>query len=202
MFSVIDRMLFPDFVNVVEVDNRYVYPIFKNGSTTMLKSDNARVLTPTEVRDLELIDVYIREPYERFLSGVLTYCKEYDLDTLQASKIINKVYFVDNHFCPQLFWVLNLKRFTNADIRVNSIGSLPANSKLQNKQTGYNQLDKLFSSNTDLKFHLELDYVLYENYMGQVVAIDKILNTLKSNYAGLYDQTFGCTKTIMTDLGI
>jgi hypothetical protein len=202
MFSVIDRMLFPDFVNVVEGDNHYVYPIFKNGSTTMLKSDNARVLTFSEIRDLELIDVYIREPYERFLSGVLTYCNEYDLDPLQASKIINKVYFVDNHFCPQLFWVLNLKRFTNADIRINNLDNLPANKKLQNKQTGYDHLDKLFSNNIDLKFHLELDYVLYENHMGQVVSVNRILETLKSNYADLYNQTFGYTKTIMADLGI
>lgn len=195
-------MLFPNFVNVVEVNDRYVYPIFKNGSTTMLKSDNARVLTPTEIRDLELIDVYIREPYERFLSGILTYCKEYDIDPAQAAKIINRVHFLDNHFCPQLFWVLNLKRFTNADIRINNLDNLPTNKKLQNKQTGYDQLNKLFLDNIDLKFHLELDYVLYENHMDQIVSVDGILETLKSNYADLYNQTFGYTKTIMADIGI
>ena len=204
MFTIIDRMLFPDFVKVVKANDKFVYPIFKNGSTTMLKDNSFTLLTPSEVQDLEIVDVYIREPYERFVSGVMTYCNEYDLNCEQAAKIINRVYFIDNHFCPQLFWVLNLKRFTNAKIRINNISDLPEskNISLRNKNNDYSNVSALFDKNSDLKFYLELDCVLYENCMNKTVSIEEILHILQTNYTDLYNQTFGYTKEIVTNLDI
>ena len=52
MLSQIDTLLFPDECEVLEVDNnRYVFPIHKNGSTSLHKS-GFRTLTLEEIKKL------------------------------------------------------------------------------------------------------------------------------------------------------
>ena len=197
--------MFPDFVRIVQLnDGRIVYPIFKNGSTAIFKELGAKEYDLSTISDLDIVDVFIREPYHRFLSGVTTYCADKGLDVEQASSIINDVYFIDNHFSPQLFWIINLHRFTNAKIRINNLSTLPrvTNTDYANAQTGYKDLDQLFKDNSGLKYHIELDCVLYENLMGQTVTFDQIMETLRINYTDLYNQTFGYTKQIMLSLDI
>ena len=70
MLSQIDTLLFPDECEVLEVDNnRYVFPIHKNGSTS-LHNSGFRKLTLDEVRELSLVEVFVRDPIARYISGV------------------------------------------------------------------------------------------------------------------------------------
>ena len=197
MLSYLDKKLFPTHIQVVELyDGRNVYLIHKNGSTT-LNSIKKRSLHTSEISQLEIIDIFVRDPYQRFLSGVMTYAKKIDVTVTELSKIINDVHFINNHFSPQLFWVINLQRFTKATIRINNLVTLTdITTTNKNKQLEYNELDIHFKHNSNLKYYLELDYVLFENYMNQTVTFVDILTTLQSNYTELYNDTFGYSKLI------
>jgi hypothetical protein len=197
MLSYLDKKLFPDHIQVVELcDGRNVYLIHKNGSTT-LNSIKKRNLTTDEISRLEIIDIFVRDPYQRFLSGVMTYAKKIDVNVTDLSKIINDVHFINNHFSPQLFWVINLQRFTKATIRINHLDTLTDVTSInRNKQLEYNELDIYFNHNSNLKYYLELDCVLFENFINQTVTFADILTTLQSNYTKLYNDTFGYTKIL------
>jgi len=47
-----------------------------------------------------------------------------------------------------------------------------------------------------LKYYLELDNVLYENFLNKVVTYQDIIDCLQNNYDELYNDTFGYTKKI------
>ena len=72
MFSYIDPILFPDQLKVYELtENQYVYPIYKNASSTIGKIA-IRELNYFEIKKLDKIDIYLRDPFERYVSGVQT----------------------------------------------------------------------------------------------------------------------------------
>lgn len=197
MLSVLDKKLFPPTVQIIELpDSRVVYNIHKNGSS-LLNFGKTRDLNESEIAKLDIVDVFVREPYQRFLTGVSTYAKMIDIDVGELAKVINDVYFINNHFCPQLFWIINLQRFTQAKIRINRISELLNLTKeIVNEGSAYQELDKYFKHNQQLKYYIELDCVLWENFIGQTVSYDDIIHTLKNNYNELYQDTFGYVKEI------
>jgi len=197
MLSFLDKKLFPEHIQVVELyDGRHVYLIHKNGSTT-LNSIKKRNLSTNEISQLEIIDIFVRDPYQRFLSGVMTYAKKINVHVAELSKIINDVHFINNHFSPQLFWVINLQRFTKANIRINHLDTITEITSInKNEQLGYDELDVYFNNNSGLKYYLELDCVLVGNFMNQTVTFADILTTLQSNYTELYNDTFAYSKSL------
>ena len=81
------KLLFPNDVEVLEIipQHQYVYPIFKNGSTSLRKSSYLAV-SNQELKNLTNIEVFVRNPHNRFLSGVQTYIRnlgpKYDSQTV------------------------------------------------------------------------------------------------------------------------
>ena len=68
MFSYIDPLLFPDEIDVLEIsENRHILPIFKNGSSSLYRMNFKKV---QNFQDLKEVEVLVRDPYERFVSGV------------------------------------------------------------------------------------------------------------------------------------
>lgn len=204
MFSIIDKKLFPDSVHLVEIANgNIVFPIFKNGSSTVNAIKNKDVHF-TEIDELQVIDVFIRDPWERFLSGVNTYISCNNLDYNTTAKIINDVGFLNLHFAPQLFWIINLQRFVKSKIRINNLSDLKKYTSLhKHKSQTDNQivhLSKLFEHNQQLKYYIELDLVLYENFMNCVTDFSCIHKTLTTNYNELYTDTIVYSREILNVL--
>lgn len=196
MLSIIDKKLFPDTVELYKLTNGMtVYPIHKNGSSTLREIAVGKVDPSTATT----VDIFVRDPYERFLSGVQTYIIKNNLDMRTTAEIVNQLYFLDNHFCPQLFWVINLARFTDAQIRINHLDTLSSITALHHNQQ-HNTLDDYFKNNTQLKYYLELDCVLYENFLGQTVSQQQIFDTVKSNYPELYNDTVAYSRSILNVL--
>ena len=78
MLSHLDRMLFPDRCEVIEIipSQRYVYIIFKNGysSFNSFKIKNpCRILINQQIQKLNSIDIIIRDPQDRLTSGINTF---------------------------------------------------------------------------------------------------------------------------------
>ena len=72
MLSILDPIIFPDDCLILKSQDHYIYPIFKNGSSS-LKQSGYTVVSPDEYADISEITVFVREPFERYLSGVNTF---------------------------------------------------------------------------------------------------------------------------------
>ena len=57
--------LFNTDCEVVKIKNEYIYPIFKNGSSTIRKNAE-QVYKNNELKKLKEITVYVRDAKERF----------------------------------------------------------------------------------------------------------------------------------------
>lgn len=200
MFSTIDQTLFPDECVVLELPHtRYVYPIFKNGSSSLFKCKDYRVLTKDQLKDLSVVDVYVRDPHERFLTGVQTF-----IENLGASVDKSTVlYFVENylylnrHYTPQIFWLLNLSRYTRAKFHLKPMSMLQEVTAFKdNVSIKDSEIESYFKDKIKVKFFNEVDEVLTVNLINRVVSLEEILFTIKQNYRDLYQEMFGTSLEI------
>jgi hypothetical protein len=192
MLSYIDPILFPDECEVLEVSvDHYVYPIFKNGSSG-LKEKALRTLTTDQVAELGNVNIYVREPFERYVSGVQTYLRyNPNLDRITALTMIDEYLFLNRHFSPQFHWVMNLQRF-NPDIWMTfkSMSDLNDNvDETWNTISRDQTLLDYFKENEKLQFYLLLDKVLVHEFVGQTVKFKQIIKHIKQVHPLLYEET-------------
>lgn len=189
------KLLFPDDVEVLEISpqRRYVYLIYKNGSSSLRKS-SFRAITTQELKHLENIEIFVRDPHDRFISGVQTFIRKlgsgYDKNTVL--QLIAQNLYLNRHFCPQLYWILNLARFTSATLTIRPISELSSLTQYVENQSGVDSevADFFIKNNSKIQFYNEMDEVLTVNLIGKTVTVQEILLTLKENYLELYHDIF------------
>jgi len=194
MLDYLGKILFSDDVEVLEIvpQHRYVYLIFKNGSTSLRKS-NYLAVNNQDLKNLTNIEVFVRNPHDRFLSGVQTYISKFgaEYDTQTILNLISQYLYLDKHFCPQLYWILNLSRFTSAKLTIRPFEELSLITKhMTNQSTPDPQLAEFFKTDPKILYYNEMDEVLTVNLIGKTVTVEEILHTLKENYTELYNDTF------------
>lgn len=131
MLSHLDRIIFPDRCEVIEVipSQRYVYPIFKNGSTTLYwaaREQGWKIKFNEQIRKLDSIDVVLRDPEQRFVSGISTFVQHVlrdnpSLDPATVLWFAKNYLFLNRHYCPQFLWLVNLSRYLDSETRLNFI---------------------------------------------------------------------------------
>jgi hypothetical protein len=207
MFSELDHVIFPDSCEVIEIvpSQHYVYPIFKNGSSSLyktLKKSSWSVIKDRDINDIQCpITVYLRDPKDRFISGINTflYFAKRDglkLDTPTVLWVVKNFLWIDRHFCPQFFWLINLARYSQAPLILKNIkdindvvdinhraGVEPPNDNLLTQLDEYMPWDKL-----ELYFYL--DQILIDK-IGTSVDFAHILQDIKHNHSNLYNDVFG-----------
>lgn len=189
MLSQLDNIIFPDRCDVLEIvpSQRYVYPIYKNGSSSLYNS-GFRLLEHDEIKNIPVIDIYVRDPYDRFVSGVNTFLKQNaNLDRETAIHFITNYLFLNRHFCPQFFWLVNLRRFTDAKVRINSIDSLSEVTDLKFNKNQSLLLDETFA-NEKIHFYLSIDKVLTQDLLGKTVPFKLIVQTIRYRYSDVYKE--------------
>jgi len=195
MLSRIDDIIFPDRCEVIEIEasQRYIYPIFKNGYTSLSEYVQARkckILFNEQIGKLTDINIIIRNPQERFISGVNTYVyntkrdnPHLDLDTI--------IYFVENylflnrHYAPQFSWLVNLTRYANkttTKLHLHGIDLLKEFTPLvlkpnETKLLSAEVIDRL-NNNIHNEMYLRIDNLLL-SLVGQVLTFEEILKYLK-----------------------
>lgn len=204
MFGRLGQILFPDEVEVLEIipQRQYVYPIFKNGSTSLHKSSYLAV-NNQELKNLTNIEVFVRNPHDRFLSGVQTYISQLgaECDSQTVLALISQNLYLNRHFCPQLYWILNLSRFTSAKLTIKPFEELSLiTGHIANQSIPNPKIAEFFKKNSKILFFNEIDEVLTVNLIGKTVTIEEILYTLKENYTELYNDTFKTAKEILNVL--
>jgi hypothetical protein len=199
MLSYLDPLLFPDECDILEVStNRYVYPIFKNGSSSLYES-GFRKLSTQEVAELNEVEILVRDPFDRFVSGVHSYVEylDPDLDRTTALHFINQHIFLNRHFATQFHWLVNLQRYTRAKIKISPMTELASMTDLKfNDKPKYDNIRQQLGQNNKIHFYLQLDKVLTENLLGTTADFQTIVATLKFNYPAVYQEIIERSKTL------
>jgi len=102
---------------VIKANGYTVYPIHRVGFTSLMHAADA-TYTNSEISGLQHIDVLIRDPEERFISGVNEYARQNNYNVLDVYEKVKNQDFVDTHFIPQYFWLMNLYRFFRGEITI------------------------------------------------------------------------------------
>ena len=198
MLSILDPIIFPDDCLILKSQDHYIYPIFKNGSSSLHKN---KVVSPDEYADISEVTVFVREPFERYLSGVNTFVQHnpaYHQETLVH--IISENLFLNRHFCLQFHWLVNLQRFTQALIKLKPISALTQVTDLHRNPSTTKNFREIFENHAKLHFYLALDKVLFYNLIGQTVDFKQILATIKQNYPDTYTEVIERSKQICSVL--
>ena len=102
---------------IIKLPNFYVYPIFKNGRSSITEYQRLKkykCVQDEQIKKItENIVIFLRDPKDRFVSGVHTYLNIFN-DSKIDKNILKKIEdctIVDKHFTPQILWLLHLFKF-------------------------------------------------------------------------------------------
>jgi len=190
MLLSIDESLYPSDCRVLEIApcNLFVFEIFKNASSSLAKTaanTNGRVFVNEEIYELNNITIFVRQPVDRFVSGVQTVCynikKKYpELDENTIMFFLENYLFLDRHILPQFHWLLNLQRFANPNA-IYSIRTFEEIEKISAEQeTPLKTYLKVDVEKNKNNLYLQLDTVLY-NLNGRNLKFNEIVDILKND---------------------
>ena len=178
MKTALDTELFPD-CEVVEMPlhNQWIYLIQKNGSSSLRiqqSRDNLAVCTNSEISTLDFVDVYIREPRDRYINGVNTYLQflkrdHPELDYNTAFWFARRYKFLNTHYLPQFHWIANLSRYLHGDakIRFRNFQNFGKVARINAKPVGVTApsdkfIKTLFNDDANIELWLYLDQILLD----------------------------------------
>lgn len=115
--------LFTTECNVIDIENFTVYPIFRVGWTS-LTSLTKKIYTNKEISNCKKITVLIRNPNDRFISGLNYYCKSNNLNINETHKLVKQGKLIDRHFVPQYMWLLHLYKFYKGPVTIKPFESI------------------------------------------------------------------------------
>ena len=197
MRTTLDTELFPDLCEVVEIPlhNQWVYLIQKNASSSLRlqqAKDNLAVFANDRIRALNYVDVYIRNPRARYVSGVNTYLQHLqrdhpELDLSTAFWFAKQYKFLNTHYLPQFHWLANLSRYLRTDtkIRIRNFKDFGAitdfKSRAEVTPPSQDFVTKLLKDNHSIELWLYLDQILLD-LAGQEFTWSELLDYYQSNH--------------------
>jgi len=191
MLSYIDPILFPDECEVLEIaPNHYVYNIFKNGSSS-LRESGFRKLSLQEVATLTHVDIYVREPFDRYVGGVQKYLEDLDLkyDRATVLLMVQEFLFLNRHFALQFHWLVNLRRHCDPAITIRPLRELGLlTTETRHVMDRDPTLIDYFRTHDRLWYYLQLDKALFQDLIGQTVYFKDILDCIQNQYPSVYHE--------------
>ena len=202
MRTALDTELFPDPCEVVEMPlhNQWVYLIQKNGNSSLRLQqarDNLAMYANDQIRALDHVDVYIRNPRIRYVSGVNTYLQHLqrdhpELDSSTAFWFAKRYKFLNSHYLPQFHWLANLSRYLRSDTKIRirdfenfgDITDIQFRSKVVPPTKDF--VTELLKDDHNLELWLYLDQVLM-NLAGQEMTWFQLLDHYHTNHKHIID---------------
>jgi hypothetical protein len=202
MRTALDTELFPDPCEVVEMPlhNQCVYLIQKNGNSSLRLQqtrDNLVVFANDQIRALDHVDVYIRNPRARYVSGVNTYLQHLqrdhpELDFSTAFWFAKRYKFLNTHYLPQFHWLANLSRYMRSDAKIRirdfrDFGSI-TDFRYRAEITAPTEqfVSDLLQDDMDLELWLYLDQILL-NLAGQAYTWTELLEHYQRNHKNIIE---------------
>lgn len=204
MFTRLDDILFPNRVEVYDFHeiNKFFYPIFKCGSSTLkeiAKDRGFKTLINEQIKDLDEVDVFIRNPKERYISGVQSYLFHnpgLDIETVKHYLIQGII--LDRHFAHQFQWIVNLARYLKPTAKLNIHSMAMMNEYCRNinltsdKDTSIDVTDIVESPALSLSF--SLDQLILDELVGQSWTVNQIMTHLMNRNPTAYFTIIGKTQ--------
>jgi hypothetical protein len=202
MRTALDTELFPDLCEVVSLPlhNQWVYLIQKNGNSSLRKQqsqDNLAMFTNDEILSLDYVDVYIRNPQARYISGVNTYLqflqRDYpELDYSTAFWFAKQYKFLNTHYLPQFHWLANLSRYLRSDTKIrfrnfkdfDTITDFESRAEVTPPSKDF--VTMLLKDNHSIELWLYLDQILLE-LAGQEFTWNELLDYYQKNYKNIIE---------------
>ena len=213
MLSYLDCIIFPDRCAVIEVvqAQRYVYPIFKNASSSLhyqAIQSNWRIIFNEQIKKLSNIEVILRDPQQRLVSGFNTFIQHVlqenpELDQNTVVWFAKNYLFLDLHYCPQFFWLINLARYLSPDTAltfrhmdcvadITSLHQVPEGITPSTEDLAQQAL-----SIPNIEMYQRLDQILFDQCMDQSMTFGQVLNTLLQQDPTAYDWVVGRSQRIL-----
>jgi hypothetical protein len=192
MFKNLTDILTEDCAVIKLNNDQFVYPIFKNGRSSLTiyaEKNNLKILKNKEISNLKKITIFLRSPKDRFASGIHTFFyltgTQLNKDTL---KKIENFDIVDRHFIPQYLWLFHLHKYFNGMVKIKTVDELykllpnrdgpwTGNTKPWKTMTK-NEKDQILSIDHDK--YVEVDRKIIKKYMNKTVKLKKIIEEFKS----------------------
>lgn len=202
MFLPIDLELFPEDCRMVHLPscNQWIYWIQKNGTTSLQdehRINKCKLKRNDEIKDVDTIHVYIREPRDRYISGAHTYLEfllrdNPELDRYTALWFIKKYKFLNRHYMPQFYWLVNLSRFINADARIvfhhlsklREVTAYNSSPKINPIPHGFEK--ELLDDDTNMEFWFYIDQILYD-LDGHTMTWRELLDYYQTSHPSAWD---------------
>jgi hypothetical protein len=159
---------------------------------------------------MDPVQVFVRDPRSRFVSGVNTYLQHLqaegnDLDQHTTLYFVNRYLFLNRHFAPQFFWLLNLARHVpNVQVSLCDLSEISqltdrhsngeiqsVTEELQTKIAGFDW--------SKLELYYYLDDILLE-HRGKTVAVHDLIAHVYNQHRELYDIIFKPTVDLVNVL--
>ena len=211
MLSHLDRSLFPDRCEVIEVipSQRYVYPIFKNGSSNIYitaQKKNWRIRFNEQIQRIDSIDVIIRNPQQRLISGINTFIESTirdnpTLDTATVQWFALNYLYLNNHYCPQFMWLVNLSRFVNSNATLNFLAMSDLDSITDYKgslhfETIPDQLVAQVNQLSTTEMYQRIDSVVFDA-IGQSMTVGQLWKLVKDTDPDAYNYVVGYAQQLL-----
>ena len=180
------QLLYPAVCEVCYMpDDTYVYPIFKNASSSIRDTSTRSIVNAQINRHAGTVIVYWREAKQRYRTGVTTYLQHNrHLDENTIKVLINNGEIVNRHFMPQYMWLCHLALYYDGDIilkdfrevNTDTHKNITKHKKTINVDTDWNCIDNLIFHKfknkvckfTDIQEYLKQEHkVLWKNYIAQ-----------------------------------
>ena len=202
MRTALDTELFPDPCEVVEIPlhNQWVYLIQKNGNSSLRiqqERENLAMFTNDEIRALDHVDVYIRNPRDRYVSGVNTYLQHLqrdhpELDSSTAFWFAKRYKFLNTHYLPQFHWLANLSRYLRSDtkMRIRDFKDFYKITKVKSRAGVVPSLEdfatELLKDDHGIELWLYLDQILLD-LAGQEMTWTELLSHYQTNHKSIIE---------------
>ena len=158
------------------------FPIYKNGKTSLYEyaeEHQCEIFKNKELAKLNHIIVYLRNPKERFISGVHTYLEFENLGSQEDTvlKQIEEMTICDRHFVPQFIWLIHLSKYFKGTVRIDSVSELylaiPNRGKPPIPEITYKRRQKIKKINS--KKYTDIDEKIIEKYMCRSVELETLI---------------------------
>ena len=205
MLSHLDCIIFPERCEVFEVvaSQRYVYPIFKNGQSSLLasaKQHSWRVCLNEQIKKIDNIDVFLRDPQKRLASGISSFIQTTlrdnpELDSNTVSWFAKNYLYLNRHYSPQFLWLVNLARYTSKDCVLNFLGMEDLKTVTEFHKHPFDRL----SVDVELKnnqMYERIDMVLVD-CIGKSMTFSQLIKHIQTTDAHAYDWVIGRSQRIL-----
>jgi len=140
---------------VVRIDQVSVYPIFRVGSTSLMAAADQKY-TNREIAKCRNIHVLLRNPEQRFISGLNEYCRQKNLDVAGTWTMVQQGKLIDRHFAPQYMWLMHLYRYYKGTVTLKPFEHIKEITDVHEREF---KLKKKIQVKP-LKHFIEVDYLL------------------------------------------